>query len=491
MLWSDPPTPRTQGRKFRNIMFRLAVGMPVRDYNRPTGPTFFRSANAVKTRPNRNPCRNWPGWIKILWRILLIPILPFWWNPLRYTDPIVMGVVHARQIAWGFAAMSITVFVCAWYSITRGKREARMPNRVSWATEFVPGDILKPPVGQTKGKKWFRLNLREDPHGIVAARTGYGKTTYMLLLMLWFWLHGAEIHIIDPKILSFRHLRGIPRITIYTEENWAYGVKKFYDSMMNYYRAVDADDKDAIKKYEGSFHALFVDEMGSFTEIMEEEEGSKSETLALLKRCLRMGREANHQVFVGAQQASKPVMLSTETRDQFSNKVALGPQKKESWQCLMGESRIRYRKKKGRGLHYSGDVFTELQVTYLTIEEVADIMRRHLQTEIDSETSSGPVPVRDTPHVPQPRGNPDSMSQDNGSNTEIGVSTSGQPGEIALIVGIKNGADFLKMSEAAFIKGRKRRAIQGEIRVGNRPAWTEAQLWNWRNKCTGTGEMES
>src|SRR5262249_53724723 len=62
---------------------------------------------------------------------------------------------------------------------------------------------------------------------------------------------------------------------------------------------------------------------------------------------------------------------------------------------------------------------------------------------------------------------------------EAGNGTDNGP-ENGLIVGLQAGADFLGINRDTFEKARQRRAINGEVRRGTQPAWTELDLREWR-----------
>ncbi|WP_438297724.1 hypothetical protein [Streptomyces sp. HUAS TT7] len=63
----------------------------------------------------------------------------------------------------------------------------------------------------------------------------------------------------------------------------------------------------------------------------------------------------------------------------------------------------------------------------------------------------------------------------------------GDTGTDQLIVGMTDGAAFLNMTQEAFVKARKRRAIPGEMRSGIQPAWRKLDLNEWRSQAPRAG----
>lgn len=477
-LWSDPPTPRASRRNIRDVMFRLFVGMPVKDYHRPTGSTFWRSAKAVKKRPSMNPCRDWPGWAKITWRILLYPSVPFWWNPLKYWDPKYRGI-PAHELAWFFAALAVVVFCVFLYVFNPNvKRRASIPNSVPFAS-LPDGPMNKPYIGQTEGKKWVPLNLETEPHGVVSATTGFGKTTFLLNLILWFWSRGARIWIIDPKISSFVACLHVPNIHLPMRKQWPKIIRQFHRDMMGFYEAQYRGDEAVMNWYKSTFHALFIDEMATFVDFMKDDEGPKSPTLQLVKQIVHLGRAANFQLFIGAHQANKDVMLSTDARSNLHNRIAFGPQDRQSWQTLFEDARMKIRKKRGRGLARIGGEYVELQGVYVSendAKEVFSTLQPPAVPPVPPPSSDVPVPADMSPEYP---GTP-STSRTAVSNAGLinGDSSDESPSDNR-IRGLQAGANYLELKYDTFKKARRTRPIPGEENI----SWTPEQLDEWnRNR---------
>jgi len=96
-----------------------------------------------------------------------------------------------------------------------------------------------------------------------------------------------------------------------------------------------------------------------------------------------------------------------------------------------------------------------------------------------SEALSASNVQTDTP-IPSPPG-------------DMPASVHGHNGNGSLIVGIKAGAEFLKMTPAAFTKARQREPegiLYGEQREGRSPAWTRDVLMSWHSLRVRAGERD-
>lgn len=469
ILWRDPPTPRPERRTIKATLFRLLVGMPIVDNNRPRGASFFRSEKAVQKRGNLNPCKSWPGWVKLAWRVFLTTGIK---TAVLF---VLLRSVWDRTIWWlapsAFVAfaLGVGIIVASAYKFNTKAGMDTIPKRVVWTNQKA-SSINKCYVGQTGNKKNYFIKWREQPHLIVSSKTGKGKTQFLLVLIVNTLLHGGHVTIIDPKLKSFKMLRKHPRVFLPKPENWPAAIQQFHNDMMGYYADDAEDHPEILDRYEKEFHLLVIDEMGSFIRAIEQTEGKNDpETLTFVERILWLGREANYQLAVGAHQGNKRVTISTDARDQFNNKVILGPQSAESKRVLFAGFPVpNFRGRiKGRGLHFDGESFTQFQTAYIDPDSVSEIL----------SASPDSVPVPDAiSHVRRPAIS-SIVSRDTSPTVEIPVSPAETPDNV--VVGVRNAADFVGLTEAAFTQRRKRKGLQPDFREGNRVGWRKETLTDW------------
>lgn len=370
---------------------------------------------------------------------------------------------------------------------------AKLPE--SWiALDY--GDELTVPLGMTEADKWSFIEMEsETPHVLIAGQTGSGKTVTITMQIAWILMHGGIVDIIDPKIVGFADgrkgkidLRGLPGVRIHTEvETWNAVIIEYRESMRAVYAALErGEDVDDRSKFPSRL--LVIDEKGGYTRAMQaywKQSGRKGEPTAFNAEddILQQGRAARHFMTTGAQQANAKVLRSTDARFNYGAKIGCGPQDAMSWRMLFAGKRQSCPMVKGRGHWSTTGEATAIQFAYLTQDQVVrmaaigEVVRRSraASAQPSGEPLSAPltgVPVQgDAGAVPG----------------EIGLPVPAQPvrqadGIPAVIVGIDAAASFLSMTKDAFIRARKLRPIEGEIRRENRPVWNVVDLREWHSK---------
>lgn len=282
-----------------------------------------------------------------------------------------------------------------------------------------------------------------------------------------------------------------------------------------------------------------------------QEEKGMPVTLRREKKILWQSRAALMFVADFAQQANLPVFIDSDGRDQRMGRIASGPQTRSAWTMMFpGTAKKSIPVKKGRAVMGIGvDSVKEIQLARITDENarayaqagiaIADreekARAKRLQDLIagqsapvrpaDAPTSpdkihpsvpgqsvSGGTEGADGAPVPGIEHVPAAINSDSaaGESTNGPEGAPGNPAEITmggltendqqasgsvppadsggeLIVGIQDGASFLGMTKDNFDRSRRRRAIQGETRVGIQPAWRPLDLTEWRAQAPRAG----
>lgn len=487
-MWTDPLTPRAETRTLKGMLFALAIGKPLRDHSLRNTATLFRSKQAVAARPSWNPCRDWPGWYKLFWRLLLGVggVYAWYWHMLSHETRHLLFAIGFGLGGIGVLVLGFQVFNGDW-----GKRRVeKLPAIVRYDPDL-SGVVHIVPLGKTWKFKLVTIDLLKDPHLLVSADTGQGKSSLMTLVATWVRKHGGSVNIIDPKKIVYLFLRGIQGVDVWTEtEEWIEVVDRFYLSMMETYDPARLTMEPELLGEgeplpEKPFHLLQIDEMGTFIDAIEKDWQRKkgkgrAPTLDKLAVILWLGRAASHCLMVGAHQANARVVLSTDSRAQFRNTLGLGPQNALAARQLFGEKRpYKPKKRIGRGLLYSGGDFTDIQAWFIEMTEFPKIT--HDQQKVMAELKTC-LPVRVIGHE-----DTQSLTASSGVNV-IGQMTTSQDDDLSIrtpemervIKGRKMGAEYLGMKLEAFTQARNRKAIPGEQRDGNIPYWYARDLDAWR-----------
>ena len=374
-------------------------------------------------------------------------------------------------------------------------------------------EMHKIPLGVIAEDKWFRSDETDvAPHGMVSASTGFGKTTILMIPAAWTLYHGGFVYWGDVKrSRSLMQIKGAPGLSIAMDvENIAEMIHEFYVSMNSYYEA-QANGEDITDETKWPSKLLVLDELPSLREMLRmwwkvKNQGKRAgdpPAFNELKMILTQGREANHRVWAGVQQASKDVMGTSLERDMYACKIAAGPQSNESWRMMFGGRRETVALVKGRailgygptkhviqlaritenqfrGMASQGEIIRAERLRSTVADHVPVVPPRPTYAPHAAETAvgvPGQSPVSPTPRLRLVK---DETPSDQGVYAENPTSED-VPGQVdpALIVGIKAGAEFLGMTESAFERARKRATIDGETRDGRSPAWTPQQLREW------------
>jgi hypothetical protein len=417
-------------------------------------------------------------------------------------------------------------------------RHPKRPPAAVWYTaevnqRYAIDDV---PIGQS-ADDWVTLPLKKlTPHTIVAASTGWGKTTIANVYIGHTAGNGGFVLVNDPKRIGYIRAFGeLPNVRIASSvDGWVSHVDAFNAEMQRRYEIIEqhpeiADDPE--QYFQPWF--LVTDERGSYVSEVKawwKRLGEKGmpEPFRTEKLNLWQARAAAMYILDLAQQANLDVFLDSDGRDNRMARIAAGPQTRSSWMMLFpGNPKVKTLMRKGRAMLGIGpDHITEIQLAQVSTEDarafaaagaaIADrenkaraerlsaLLGMSVST-VDSLGFPGGTPV----NVPGPRmdgqarryddehGRP-SMSEIINENAGESVrpnlsvvkndtENDGQNDGEPPIVGLQAAADYLGMGKESFEKARQRRAVPGEFRQGSQPAWPPLALTEWRAQAPRAG----
>jgi hypothetical protein len=411
-------------------------------------------------------------------------------------------------------------------------RPPRAPSRVAWAPS---SDEFRVYVGQSKRDQPITVNVAtESPHGLVAAGTGAGKTSTLLLFILHALLHGWVVDIIDPKRRSFLFLRHVPGVRIHTDiESMIRAVEEFYLSMDGVNAAVELGNLDPARLFR---RLLVIDEMTSFIEYARNHyrrSGGKGDlpTGLQIQYVALQGRQAEHRMVVAPHQADAKIFGGTAVRGSFGFRLVLGAMNRTLWVTAFGYAKqVAYNARiKGRGLIGLGEGDPEeIQFAHATEADVPGIVAAApeppawftagglppwvtTQTIEQAATVAGvgwlspwvtgvSLPADQASDVPAHVPSVDrdtSIEQAEGLSPSVTVPSQRhlrivQPDDEPQIVGMAAAARFLGYEKQdSFKRARARNPIPGETRTEDgRPAWSASALRSWHSKRQIAGARE-
>jgi hypothetical protein len=373
------------------------------------------------------------------------------------------------------------------------------------------------------GTKWVADLHHEEPHLLVAAGTGGGKTAIAGLAAAHARAHGWLVDIIDPKRRSYLDRRtgadvltNVPGIRVHTSiDAMLWALEEFYLSMLGINIAVG--DRTA---WPAAFpqRLLVIDEFGTFAGMAaraHRRAGGTGPSPALdQRRQLEwQGRQAGHRMLVAVHQPNLRLFEDSDSRAQYGYRLITGAYSTSLWRMTFGyaspvewDARI-----KGRGAVGIGEapsLIHHAQITHLPAAE----RRRYALTgppppdwhangqpapwitpRVISEgqrlagTSIITAPAAPVPpglHTPRPAETPGTVppwdtAAASPAATAEQVTESEQGG---LVIGIAAAASYLGYDKPdSFRRARTRHPIPGETRTGDgRPAWSTDSLQAWR-----------
>jgi hypothetical protein len=377
------------------------------------------------------------------------------------------------------------------------------------------------------GTRWVADLHHEEPHLLVAAGTGGGKTAVAGLAAAHARAHGWLIDIIDPKRRSYLDRRtgadvltNVPGIRVHTSiDAMLWALEEFYLSMLGINIAVG--DKTA---WPAAFpeRLLVIDEFGTFAGMAARAHRRAGgtgppPTLDQRRQLEWQGRQAGHRLLVAVHQPNLRLFEDSDSRSQYGYRLITGAYSTSLWRMTFGyappvewDARV-----KGRGAVGIGEAPSLIHHAQIAHLPAAD-RRRYALTgppPPDWHASGQPAPwitprvlaegqrlagtsIITSPGVPVPPGQnaprpaqtpPAVPPWDNPAAAPAApAATVTESDEEELVVGIAAAAEYLGYDKPdSFRRARTRHPVPGETRTSDgRPAWPPAALQTWRNTQT-------
>lgn len=198
----------------------------------------------------------------------------------------------------------------------------------------------------------------DSPHTLVSGKTGAGKTVYLRGLIMMAALRGWAVVLVDFKGGSYSDFVGWPNVHIISSDP--------FESIATIHRMYKLmDERNARARWDQSQwehnlpYLIIVDEAAQFKVVLERlwanlkpKDGLKEcPTLAELGELARLARSARMHLVLGMQRPDH-TLIDTEARDNFGNRVSVGPISRIAAEMLWDDSYIgRYIPRiKGRGM---------------------------------------------------------------------------------------------------------------------------------------------
>lgn len=353
------------------------------------------------------------------------------------------------------------------------------PDLVPWASVtsimdgLKPGEIL---LGlDRRGEPYlFDLNGGDDPHAGFSVGSGRGKSTQLCSIGAQVLRKdpGATMLGIDPKMVSFEPLAGLPGVRLANDPR---DIEGQWTAIHEFRTMMDARvrERHADPTAEFPFALLFIDELNAFSAMSAaayKEMGEKGVPPVWMDiaACLWQGRFVRvHCILVG-QRLDEKATGGIGLRDSLGLR-ALAGFRPAQYKMLIGNGPVpKSQKPRGRWLMSNGQDEVWVQNPYGTPQQLRDwAMEGGRSRPVDVPTVAGTVVSSRI----------DAGERDGHSG----------PCAVAWVVGLQAAADHLDMSLSALEKARQRRPVAGEIRKGNQPAWTADDLNQWRADAPRAG----
>ena len=348
---------------------------------------------------------------------------------------------------------------------------------VSEMAKCNPSEVV---IGLDRHERVFRgsFNL-DDPHWGFSVGSGRGKSTFLMLAIAQLLHQEAEADAtgIDPKMTSFDPLVGVPGITIANDPRdmgtwdretqrhaggmWG-AIDDWVEDMMN---RLDILKNDPAARFPIS--VLMLDEVNQFSAMTaaiwrnikaKDEPATPPIWMKIASGCW-MGRAVRKHVVMVGQRLDDKATGGIGLRDSLGFRGLAGF-RKEQWDMLIGTRPVpRSQKPKGRWIYSDGQTETWVQNICPSTDpvEAGLVIRDYAMAGRRAGVATGVA--TGSGHALSPA-------------ATTGVATA------TWVVGLDAGAAVLGLSADAFRQRRHRAGgtLPGEIRKGNQPAWTEADL---------------
>lgn len=258
--------------------------------------------------------------------------------------------------------------------------------------DLEPGQVL---IGMAARDKAAVMNFNaEDPHMVINANTGTGKSTQQMLTAAQIIRNGGQFHALDPKMTSFDPLVGVPGFFVATDP---LNVPEMWDRIgvvhKEFQRRQTIFKNDRTVEFPLWFMAI--DEMTIYrkidrqywSEIKEKKDLMTSPGAKMLDELILMGRQYGIRVMASGQVINEAIMWNNLSV--FANR-AMAKYDENAWKRLFSGYPYEVPSTRpGRWIYrFSGGAPTWVQNLYATDQEIRDLAQ-----EGAGQLSPEPVPV--------------------------------------------------------------------------------------------------
>lgn len=237
------------------------------------------------------------------------------------------------------------------------------------------GSVDRIRFAQNAEGEWITAELTDlTPMVLIAASTGWGKSSTARMFVAHVAAHGGLIDVVDPKRISLAEFKGCPPIRYWTEtDEFVRVIADYRQEVEDRYRAMETG-ANLLDREQFPLRLLVLEEAGSLmamiTQHWQENKPRGGPTqppsIANLMRILWQGRAAGMHVLTAAQQANAKVLISSDGRDQYALRILAGPTSTNSWGMIFGDEPVMATDPmKGRAVVGIGPEVTRVQIARL------------------------------------------------------------------------------------------------------------------------------
>jgi len=352
---------------------------------------------------------------------------------------------------------------------TCGKPADDVPDKVEWtgwasyAAALPPHLVFEGLGAGGEPELWDRST--EDPHFGLSAGTRRGKTNKLLVTAMQVLGKGGTVIVIDPKLVGFEALEGLPGALVYCDP---WNVPAMWGALEMVYKEVQLRAKIRKEDKRATFSELLaiIDESNLFGELSKLEwqvSGHKGQPPMWndLAMGLWTGAQFGVRYGISGQRLDQRSTGNRGLRDSLGNRWSAGiPPNQADMLYGAGEGRkIRYPKLRGR--FYLGQGMDRRWVQIPRINDpMRDVADYVLSQRPSRQSGTGTM-------VPRNQLSPGATV----ARRAIGCTP--------IVGGLTPAADHLGIKYDRFRKARQRHPIEGEFKLGRSPAWTTATLDGW------------
>ncbi len=286
-----------------------------------------------------------------------------------------------------------------WVVLTRKAPEFVLPDRLDYTDTTGRVDLV--PVGVRGDGRPVIYDLgSESPHVLIGAKTRSGKTSLETLIAAHVAGHGGIVTIADPKRVGFRHFRDLPNVKVVTGPLDLAGAAAEMHAALTEFRA-EMEHRYALIEA-GTDEATFTpwvfitDEFGSLSQMLAGAWKGRGQhpMQADYQWCLWRGAQARMHLVTASQQPNVAVLGSSDAREQYDLKIALGNPERATATMLFGDGAQLPNVPDGRGravVKFDGGLET-VQIAYLPEAKAREI----------ASTGTGRFPVTEPQATPDP-----------------------------------------------------------------------------------------